>query len=134
MSRSKRNIGVFDRLIRLLGGCSLAMGGTILVGGSAGIVLALGSVIPLLSFLTGFCPLYAGLGLSTAGQRLQESPYESLPFNRTEQREPAASDYPFATPVALDPDLNLLLSTYDCEFDMAVERIAKTFEDRITSL
>ena len=57
----KTNVGGLDRVIRILGG--LALIAWAFLGGP---VWAWIGVVPLVTALVGFCPVYPVLGLSTA--------------------------------------------------------------------
>jgi hypothetical protein len=61
----KANEGVPDRVIRLLLAAVLIGVGLGVVRGPAGIAMAAVGAIPLLTGATGFCPLYALLGINT---------------------------------------------------------------------
>ncbi len=65
----KRNEGVVDRTLRITVGTVLLLSGLFLFGGLqgnvVGLVVAGFSALPLLTGLTGFCPLYVPLGIST---------------------------------------------------------------------
>ena len=64
------NEGTLDRALRILVGLVLlylGLGGV--VTGAAGTALAIVAVLPLLTGLIGWCPLYALLGISTGGRK-----------------------------------------------------------------
>lgn len=65
----KRNEGIIDRTLRVALAIVLVSVGLFLLGGLQGNVLGLivagFSILPLLTGLTGFCPLYVPLGIST---------------------------------------------------------------------
>lgn len=65
----KRNEGLLDRAIRVVLGLVLLPTGLFLFGGLQGTVLGLVvagfSLLPLITGLTGFCPLYVPFGIST---------------------------------------------------------------------
>jgi hypothetical protein len=65
----KVNEGSIDRVIRLVAAGVLIGVGLGVVRGTGGIVMAAIGVIPLLTGLSGFCPLYALLGLDTSRRR-----------------------------------------------------------------
>lgn len=56
----KKNAGLLDRFIRIVLGLIIIMGGYYYQS-----FWALVGIIPLVSGLTGFCPLYGAFGLST---------------------------------------------------------------------
>jgi hypothetical protein len=61
------NEGTWDRALRIMVGAVLlylGLGGV--VTGTAGIALAIVAVLPLLTGLIGWCPLYSLLGISTS--------------------------------------------------------------------
>jgi hypothetical protein len=66
----RRNVGGFDRGVRLLLGVALVAAGLFFArgisGASLGIFVAVVGLVGLLSGITGRCPLYALLGISTA--------------------------------------------------------------------
>lgn len=59
----KTNIGTFDRVVRVIFGTSLLA--LFLLGDGPVRWVGLIGVVPLLTALMGFCPLYAVLGIST---------------------------------------------------------------------
>ena len=60
------NVGRRDRALRVvLGAVLLFLGWTEMVQGWPGIALMVGGLIPFVSGFTGFCPLYALLGVDT---------------------------------------------------------------------
>ena len=65
----KRNEGIIDRTLRVLLSMVLLPTGLFWLGGSQGNVLGLVviglSLLPLITGLTGFCPLYVPFGIST---------------------------------------------------------------------
>ncbi len=65
----KRNEGVIDRILRVTAATVLLPSGLFLLGGlqgnTAGLVVAGFSALPLLTGLTGFCPLYVPFGINT---------------------------------------------------------------------
>jgi hypothetical protein len=65
----KRNEGLLDRIVRVVLGLVLLPIGLFLLGGLQGTVLGLVvagfSLLPLITGLTGFCPLYVPFGIST---------------------------------------------------------------------
>lgn len=64
-----RNVGMLDRVIRVIAGLVLAVAGLWVFGAIGGYVLALIGVVLVLTGLMGFCPLYRLLGIDTAGGR-----------------------------------------------------------------
>ncbi|MCS6834940.1 MAG: DUF2892 domain-containing protein [Anaerolineae bacterium] len=60
----KVNEGTTDRIIRGVGGAALLVGG-LLVGDTAGIIMLVAGAMLLFTAATGFCGLYALLGIST---------------------------------------------------------------------
>jgi hypothetical protein len=65
----KVNQGSTDRAVRLVAAGVLIGFGLGVVRGPGGIVMAAVGVIPLLTGLSGFCPLYALLGIDTSRRR-----------------------------------------------------------------
>jgi len=66
----KKNIGVADRIIRLLLAALFAyLYFGLVVTGTPGIVLLVLGVVFILTSVAGFCPIYALLGLSTCSTR-----------------------------------------------------------------
>ena len=64
------NEGILDRALRIALGAVLlylVLGGAIT--GTLGVVIAALAVLPLLTGIIGWCPLYSLLGLSTNGAR-----------------------------------------------------------------
>jgi hypothetical protein len=64
------NEGTWDRALRIMVGLVLlylGLGGV--VTGAAGTALAILAVLPLLTGVIGWCPLYALLGISTSGRK-----------------------------------------------------------------
>ena len=71
----KRNEGTIDRILRVALAMVLLAVGLFLLGGSQGsvpglLVASLG-VLPLITGLTGFCPLYVPFGISTLEKEKQ---------------------------------------------------------------
>jgi len=62
----KVNEGSIDRAIRLVAAGVLIGVGLGVVRGPGGIAMAVVGVIPLLTGLSGFCPLYVLLGIDTS--------------------------------------------------------------------
>ncbi len=65
----KVNQGSIDRAIRLVAAGVLIGVGLGVVRGPGGIAMAVVGVIPLLTGLSGFCPLYVLLGIDTRRRR-----------------------------------------------------------------
>lgn len=61
----KQNMGMFDRMIRICLGVMLIVLGTLIVNGIVGIVLLIVGVALIIIGLSGFCPTYVLLGVST---------------------------------------------------------------------
>ncbi len=65
----KRNVGIFDRIVRLVLGTVLLPAGLFVLGGLQGSVLGLliagFGVLGLVTGSIGFCPLYIPFGIST---------------------------------------------------------------------
>jgi hypothetical protein len=60
------NVASWDRVLRIVvGGVLLFIGWTEVVRGWPGILLMVVGLVPLLSGVTGWCPIYSWLGLST---------------------------------------------------------------------
>ena len=62
-----RNEGVVDRAIRIVLGVALLIVGFAVVGGTAGTIIGVVGLIPLLTGLVGWCPLYSAFGMRTTG-------------------------------------------------------------------
>lgn len=54
----KRNVGSIDRVLRVIVGVVLVVVGFAVMDGTAGIVVGVIGLIPLLTGLIGWCPLY----------------------------------------------------------------------------
>ncbi len=62
----KSNVGNTDRVIRVVAGAALAgLGFTGVIGGWVGIVVGIVGLVFVVTGAVGFCPIYAGLRLST---------------------------------------------------------------------
>jgi len=59
----KRNMGMVDRVIRMVAGLAIATAGIYFQN-----LLGLIAIIPIATALVGFCPLYAPFGFSTRGK------------------------------------------------------------------
>lgn len=67
------NMGTIDRAIRVVIAAVLIGVGLGVVQGPVGIAMAAVGAIPLLTGLSGFCPLYIPFGIDTRGQSSRES-------------------------------------------------------------
>jgi hypothetical protein len=76
----KPNMGRLDRTLRFIAGVTLIPIGLLALGGwqgnLTGTLVAAFALLPLVTSLTGFCPLYIPFGISTLGreQNLTELP------------------------------------------------------------
>jgi hypothetical protein len=61
----KQNVGGIDRVIRIALGILLSAIGMIVVKGTTGTVISIIGLIPLVTGLVGFCPLYLPFRFST---------------------------------------------------------------------
>jgi hypothetical protein len=62
----KKNMGTIDRVIRvILAAIVLLLYGVGTISGAAAVILGIFAVIFLLTSITGVCPLYGPLGIST---------------------------------------------------------------------
>ena len=68
----KVNEGIVDRAIRVVVAAVLIGVGLGVVGGTGGIIMAVIGVIPALTGLSGFCPLYIPFGIDTRGRSTTE--------------------------------------------------------------
>jgi uncharacterized membrane protein YhiD involved in acid resistance len=68
-----RNVGMLDRVVRVIAGLVLAVVGIGVLGPIGGYVLALIGVVLILTGLVGFCPLYR-----LAGHRHGRRPRRAL--------------------------------------------------------
>ena len=66
------NTGTIDRAIRVVIAAVLIGVGLGVVRGAGGIAMAVIGLIPLLTGLSGFCPLYVPLGIDTRGRSSTE--------------------------------------------------------------
>lgn len=66
------NMGIIDRAVRVVVAAVLIGVGLGVVRGPVGIAMAAVGVIPLLTGLSGFCPLYVPFGIDTRGQASKE--------------------------------------------------------------
>lgn len=62
-----KNEGTVDRAIRVVLGIALLIIGFAAIGGTAGTIVGLVGLVPLLTGLAGWCPLYSVLGIKTTG-------------------------------------------------------------------
>lgn len=60
-----KNVGVLDRVVRMVAGIALAITGLTITKGMTGLILVALSVPLLASALLGFCPTYTLLKVST---------------------------------------------------------------------
>lgn len=67
-----RNMGTLDRAIRLVIAAVLIGVGLGVVRGPGGIAMAAIAAIPLLTGLSGFCPLYVPFGIDTGRRSSKE--------------------------------------------------------------
>jgi len=65
----KQNLGTVDRVIRIGLGIVLAAIGMLVLKGTASAVVSVVALIPLVTGLIGFCPLYVPFKLSTVKAR-----------------------------------------------------------------
>ena len=66
----KTNEGTLDRVLRVILGIVLLVVGFGAMDGTAGVIVGLVGLIPLVTGLVGFCPIYRLLGICTnAGDR-----------------------------------------------------------------
>jgi hypothetical protein len=63
------NEGSVDRVARVILGTALMLIGFVVVGGTGGTVLGVIGLVPLLTGLSGWCPLYSLLGVDTCSRR-----------------------------------------------------------------
>lgn len=61
----EKNMGTLDRTIRLMVGLLLIPTGLVLLEGWLGIVIAVVGLVPIATSVTGVCPGYWPLGIST---------------------------------------------------------------------
>jgi len=68
----KKNMGLLDRTVRFIVGVALIPIGLLLLGGwqgnLTGIIVAVFALLPIVTSVTGFCPLYVPFGISTLGK------------------------------------------------------------------
>ena len=63
------NEGPIDRVARVVLGVALVLIGFVAVGGTGGTVLGVIGFVPILTGLSGWCPLYTVLGVNTCSRR-----------------------------------------------------------------
>ena len=63
------NEGSIDRALRVVLGVALVVIGFVAVGGGAGTVIGVIGFVPILTGLSGWCPLYSVLGINTCRRR-----------------------------------------------------------------
>ena len=61
----KQNVGGIDRALRIVLGILLPVLGMIVIRGTTGTVISVIGLIPLVTGLVGFCPLYLPFKFST---------------------------------------------------------------------
>ncbi len=61
----KQNVGRYDRIIRIALGILLPALGMLVIKGTVGTVISIIGLVPLVTGLVGFCPLYLAFSLST---------------------------------------------------------------------
>ncbi len=61
----KQNVGGIDRVVRIALGVLMAIIGLFVLKGTAGTVVGIVGLIPLVTGLVGFCPLYLPFKFST---------------------------------------------------------------------
>ena len=64
----KQNVGGIDRVLRIALGIAIAVIGLFVLKGTAGTVVGIIGLIPLVTGLVGFCPLYLPFKFSTNKQ------------------------------------------------------------------
>lgn len=65
----KQNVGTLDRIIRICSGSASIAIGVLAVKDTTRTILLLLSILPLVSEITGFCPSYTLLGISTKREK-----------------------------------------------------------------
>lgn len=61
----KVNEATWDRIVRVILGVALMVLGFGVLKGTGGTILGIIGIVPLLTGITGYCPLYSLLGIST---------------------------------------------------------------------
>ncbi len=69
----RQNMGMLDRVLRLCAGIVLLLLAMFVVAGTSAIALAILSLPLLIPGITGFCPSYALLGISTKQKKIIEA-------------------------------------------------------------
>lgn len=64
-----KNVGNVDRIVRLVIAAVLIVFGVLNISSTLGIVLLVVSLIPLLTAVINFCPLYTLLGINTCSSK-----------------------------------------------------------------
>jgi hypothetical protein len=64
----RTNEGFVDRAVRAAAGTALLIVGFGVVQGIGGAVIGIVGIVPLVTGMTGYCPLYAVLGIDTLGK------------------------------------------------------------------
>lgn len=59
------NVGGYDRIIRIVLGLALIIGGFFFLTGTVGTIVGVIGLIPLITGLIGWCPLYLSFHFST---------------------------------------------------------------------
>lgn len=62
-----KNEGMMDRALRVVLGVALLIVGFAVMGGTAGTIVGIVGLVPLLTGLVGWCPLYSVFGIRTTG-------------------------------------------------------------------
>ena len=62
-----KNEGTVDRAMRVILGIALLIIGFALIGGTGGTIVGIVGLVPLLTGLAGWCPLYTLFGIKTTG-------------------------------------------------------------------
>jgi hypothetical protein len=73
----KQNMGKLDRVLRISIGSLLLFFALFIAQGSTATLLAIISVPPLLTGISGICILYVPFGFSTKSQRKEDSPWKT---------------------------------------------------------
>lgn len=60
-----KNVGGIDRILRIVLGLALIIGGFFILTGTVGVIVGIIGFIPLLTGLIGWCPLYLPIKFST---------------------------------------------------------------------
>jgi hypothetical protein len=62
-----KNEGMIDRALRVVLGVALMVIGFAVIGGTGGTIVGIVGLVPLLTGVVGWCPLYSVLGIKTTG-------------------------------------------------------------------